>query len=595
MGNLVSNLFLLFSSFIITLLPGILISNLFKSESLLSKIVLAFAFGFGIISVVGIISSVIGIESFIYQLIVVAIIALGSIIKFRKKQIKSIHLIKPIVDQIKEYKIIFFFSALAALILVYFFSQIAMWTAGDGTFHSTIIRMINEGEKIPINLISPGGNFDQYPKGFHFYLAFFTKLFGFDVIRAMKILPILILILISTGIFAIVDELNFPKPMPSYAFMISFALWKHFYPLIWMGYPQLTADFFIVVLILAMILESKKGYPKYSFFIFLMLYLIHPRHFLYTLPIISWMLISKSLKPSLRNLYLAMGFSFGLISLILIILARLSFPGYPAYITRLLTGVESLSEFVFIWNIGLLAIFGIYFSLKQRSQEDLLLILIFFSWLFMAMLIDTSTFRIDIPDKRSYSKLFIPISMFTASLFYKLTNSLRRKKISYYLVAINTFLIFFLLISSAFINAPILGWIMSENDYFAIKSLEGKSGIAINVDPTGRWIYPLVGMKVTNPRAMAQILNNSDLEKLILHPNSEETARIMDDLKSYGDVYIFISERTLKKPGYFLFDLTYPSVNVEELKNSERYKVIYNEGALIYRYINAPNIGMTDE
>jgi hypothetical protein len=580
MGEFGANLWFLAGAFFLTTLSGYPIAQKIKNKTPTSKMVLSFAFGFGILSVSGIVGVIIGIDSFILQVTATSLLIVVSLYIFKKSSYKKL---REIVEHLREDQIIYLFGSLVTLVLVYYFSQIIIWTAGDGTFHSSVIRLIVEGEKIPVRLI-PGGDYTHYPKGFHFYAAFFVKFLRFDIIQAMKILPLLVVVMISFGVFSLIWELNFPRYLAVFSFMTSFALWKHIYPLIWMGYPQLTADFFIVVLILTMILESKNRYPTLSIFILAILYLIHPRHFLYSIPVLIWMLISKFHGASSRSFFLSFFPSFGLLSLLLIVFGKIGSPHYPTYITKLATGVESLAVFMFIWNIGLLAIFGIYFSLQRRSPGDWLLLVIFFSWLFMAFLIDSSIFRLDSPDKRSYSKIFIPVSFFAASFLYRLTLPLKGK-IKIFLVAVNTFLIFFLLITSAFINAPILGWVMVESDYNAMKSLEGKTGIAINVDPTGRWIYPLTCMKVTNPRGMKQVLNDSELKQTINFPNSEETFRVMDGLKkSHGRVYIFFSQRTLRKPGYFMFDLSYPKIHVEEFMKSQRYKVVYDEKALILEY-----------
>jgi hypothetical protein len=592
MGQFASNILLLVGTFFFTAVSGYPFVQFIKTKTPVSKIFLGFAIGFGIIALGGMIGNVIEIDFFILPVVSTLLIILLFVNNYIKKASNNLH---ETLGNIKENHAIYIFGVLATLVLVYLFSQIVMWTAGDGTFHSSVIRLIVEGEKTPVKLFPPGGNYENYPKGFHFYSAFFVKLFRFNVVQTMKTIPILITVITSLGIFSLTRELNFPEPLPALAFMVSFAFWKHFYPLVWMGYAQLTADFFLVALILIVFLELKMESLKLSFFIFSILYLIHPRHFLYSIPVLIWLLVNRYHRASFRNTFLTFLSSFGLLFLILFVLGKIGTPQYPEYITKLITGVESLNGFLFLWNIGFLAIFGIYFSLRQKNQGDWLLLTIFFSWLLMALMIDSRIFRIDIPDKRSYSKLFIPVSFFASSFLYRLTIPLK-EKIKVYLVAVNTFLIFFLLITSAFINAPILGWVMAESDYNAMKSLQGKTGIAINVDPTGRWIYPLTGVKVTNPRAMNPVLNDSELKQIINFPNSEETFKIMEGFKKiYGPVYIFISQQTIRKSGYLMFGLNYPEIDFEEFIASNRYKVVYNDSAMMFEYENEPSRSPIDE
>jgi len=580
MGQFASNILLLIGGFALTIICGYPIAQHIKARSSISKAVVSFAFGFGVIALTGIIGSLIGAYFFVLPAIVVGLLILIFVSGFKKNSIK----LGEGIRNLRVDPVLCLFGALAALLLLYLFSQIIMWTAGDGTFHSSVIRLIVEGEKVPLRFTPKSGEgYAFYPKLFHYYVAFLVNFFGSDIIQTMKIIPILIVMMISFAIYAIAKELDLTDPIPLFAFMVSFALWKHLYPLIWMGYAQLSADFFLTALIISLYLESKSGFRGYSVFLFIFLYLSHPRHFLYSIPLVVWILISKIQGPTFRNFILSLLISIGAISLLLIILGRLGFPHYPAYITRLATGVESPIEFMFLWNLGLLFIFGAYISIIRRTPEDWLLLLIFFSWLSIALLIDSSIFRIDIPDKRSYSKLFIPVSIFTAIFFNKVTPGIRNR-VKIYLVGADTFLLFSFLIISAFINAPLLGWVMAEADYNAMKTLEGKTGICVNVDPTGRWVYPVAGVKVTNSRG-AKILNNSELEQLIWHPSSTETYRLLDNLKDqYGSVYIFISKRTREHPGYLLFGLTYPEINEREFIESERYSIIYDEGALILQY-----------
>ncbi|MHA2326728.1 MAG: DUF6541 family protein, partial [Promethearchaeota archaeon] len=550
------NLLILTGVFVLTVFSGKPITLRVKTKNPLSKIVLAFAFGFGIITFSGMIGQITGFDFFVLPAVFTGLLILVSLRSYQQNISKNF---LEINKDLKENRIIYLFGLLTTFVLVYFFSQIIMWTAGDGTFHSSVIRLIVEGEKIPISLNPTNGGYVYYPKGFHFYAAFFVRLFGLDVIEGIKIIPILIVVMISFAIFAITKELNFAKPIPTYAFMISFTLWKHFYPLIWMGYPQITADFFIVTLILTLILELKNKNPRFFVFLFTILYLIHPRHFLYSIPVLLWMIIAKAKGSSFRNFSLSFLLSFGIISLFLIILGKVGIPHFPAYIYNLGTGVESFRGFIFIWNIGFFAVFGIYLSSKRRGSNDLLILMMFFSWIILALLIDSSTFRLaNILNKRVYSKLFIPVSIFTAYFLERMTFNIRSKfKVRF--VAVDTFLIFLLLITSAFVNAPILGWAMAESDYSAMKSLNGKTGIVINLDPTGRWVYPLTGLTVSNPRVIEQMLNDSELEQIISSPTSKETNRIMDYLKKdHGSVYIFMSQRTRENPGYLLFDLSYP-------------------------------------
>src|SRR3972149_7647026 len=67
MGQIVSNILFVAVAFILTVLSGYPISRYIGSRAQISKVVLAFAFGFGAIAISGIIGNIIDVDFFVLQ------------------------------------------------------------------------------------------------------------------------------------------------------------------------------------------------------------------------------------------------------------------------------------------------------------------------------------------------------------------------------------------------------------------------------------------------------------------------------------------------------------------------------------------------
>jgi len=576
--NLVTNVFYLIIIFSLTTLIGFSFGNKTKSKNNSTKILLAYSAGVGLIGFGGMLASIFGVSIFNFQFLIAGVLLLKIFLIIKK------HGFQINASFIKEDWVILVIGVTTTFAFILFFSNIIIYTwAGDGAFHSSVIRSILEGEKIPIKFIPSGGDYSNYPKLFHFYSYFFVKMLGEDIVVVIKLIPIIIVQLTSLGIYALTREIGLNKTISSLAFVTSFAVWKHNYPLIWMGYPQLTAYLIILAIIVALLLDKPDKIPYTGIFLIFTLYFIHQRHFLYVIPIVVWVVTREYLNFSKIKASL-LSLSSIMLSVIAIWLLKQKITiKFPLYLTWIINTPTLRAQQAYLWNIGLLGIIGFFvFSFKSKKIYELPTIMLF-SWFLIGALLDSCILCLQtLGDNRMYSILYIPLAIFSALLIEGIINQIKLKKTFYYVYSINAFLIFSLLLSTTFINTTTrLSWAMDADDYQLMTSLKGKRGITVNLDPTGKWIYPITGMEVTNPIGRPHILNNSQIETIIKNPTSQETIRIFDSLqKEYGNVYVFISTISVKRPGYWLFTEGYPKIKIDAF-TSDIYETVNNGGESI--------------
>jgi hypothetical protein len=518
-------------------------------------------------------SNIMGLPVFPTQIITTIILAVLSTFKWKRyiKDVNSDLLIKNYLP--------ISFGISAIIFLIAFFSKIINWTAGDGAFHASVIKDILLSKSIPISLQRGDGNYAFYPKLFHFFTAFFTKLTGFEIIQTMKIIPILIIVMSSLGIYSLCRELEIEKSTSVLAFMITFAIWKHHYPLIWMGYSQLTAFLFIISAILILIKKQSRRVPILALFMLVSLFFSHQRHFLYVVPIVTWLTARYKFGMSVSKSVLAWLYSFFGIFLILWLTGNVRPVPYPVYLGWFIKNQQLQGEQIILWNVGLLGILGLLIFALQNEKRYELPALMTFSWLLMGVLIDSGIFRIEsLGDNRMYAILYIPLSILSSLVLEKIISNVIQKKRFFYITTFNLFLIFAFFLTNAYINATTtLSWAMSPDDYFAMKSLSEKKGITINLDPTGQWIYPISGMAITNPRGMTHLFNESEMRTIIEDPNSFKSLDLISGLKEqYEEVYVFISSVSINRPGYWIFMERYPYLDIEGF-NSQNFEITYKK------------------
>jgi hypothetical protein len=587
-NNFFSELFFFFGVLTMTLLVGYPFTLILTIEKLFTKMYLSFAFGFVAISVSGMISNVFLPSVFGFQTVVVGLLLAVLITEISSK--------KDFSFKFKEYYytdfLLLLFTFFIAIILTYSFSQIIMWAESDATFHASIIRRIVEGIKVPLNL-SPGYSdaqtyFLAYPKAFHFYAAFFVRIFNFDLIQSLKIIPIIIQVIIPFGIYVLIAEIYQSKEIALFSFLMTSLQFNHIFPLIFGLYPSMTS-LFLILAILIFTTEDRSSNTKIHFIFFsilmILVYLVHKKYLLHAFLLGGWAQIWRSRKvngPLFAKYFLI---TLSLSGMILLLFNRIGSPEFPNFIWEYVT--KFVSIFIARWHLAFLALPGFFLLITRRNRRDWFVLGWFLLWLSLAFLSDINVFQLSLNIVRNYIEIYLPISILAGYALFAIVESSQNKKIITYLIVVSSFIAYPLIVGSIFFTY-VPDWTLNLDDYNAIKSLEGKTGVVINVDNTGRWIYPVVGLEVTNPRGLPSLIGNNDLTIIINDPSSPDAIEIIESLKErYGDVYIFISQRSSDSIKYNLFGNIYSSINQEEFKMSEKYSVFYEEeGSVILKYMD---------
>jgi len=115
-----------------------------------------------------------------------------------------------------------------------------------------------------------------------------------------------------------------------------------------------------------------------------------------------------------------------------------------------------------------------------------------------------------------------------------------------------------------------------------------ENAICINLDTVGRWIYPLTGIPVSNPRSVPR----PDITRegqVIGNPNDPKTLEMLyNDSMRYEHVLLYVSNVTNTRPGhkppFSRFNEHYPNVNVSNF-NATFYDLVYaRDDAYVFEY-----------
>ena len=135
-------------------------------------------------------------------------------------------------------------------------------------------------------------------------------------------------------------------------------------------------------------------------------------------------------------------------------------------------------------------------------------------------------------------------------------------------------------------------WALPEADYRAMVWMNEQrfeNAICINLDTVGRWIYPLTGIPVSNPRSVPR-LDVTREGQVIGYPNEPKTVEMLyNDSLRYEHVLLYVSNvantRPGHKPPFSRFNEHYPSVNVSNF-NATFYDLVYAKDNAYVFYIN---------
>ena len=580
--------------------------HLNKNNNIITKLSLSFVIGYTLLSLTGLLANIVGINPFFAQLSVLFLSAIGFFVLARDRflGIKFRSDIKIRQRFEKEDALVLVFGLIYLLGCLYFFDSIIMWMGGDAQGHASIIRYLLDGSSVPVSVHPFGTYWECYPKAFHLYSYFWASLLPVEMLKLIQVVPVIITTVTPLLIYSVVREFG-KREIALYAFVIAcFCFIQHSSYLIWAGYPAATAEMLLVGIILAILVDRR----------FLPLLIIgiaftHTRFLVYCAAIVfAWAGIECVLRDKgewKNKKYLAF-YSLvavaGIIIFFIVIKTGILECNVhsPRFLTELATNRELTMEYIARWYPAILSVVGMVVAVFKRDKLDRFV----FAWiaaiLSLVILVDTGLLDLPISADRAFTKLYMPLSILAAYPVYAvhryLTDSANnmgtnKKQMKVVLVLAIMLLLIGGISTGVVFKSYVDSWALPEADYQAMVWMNEQrfeNAICINLDTVGRWIYPLTGIPVSNPRSVPR----PDVTRegqVIGHPNEPATPdRLYNDSLRYEHVLLYVSNVTNTRPGhrppFTIFDECYPKVNVSNF-NATFYDLIYGgDNAYVFEY-----------
>ena len=131
----------------------------------LTRISLSFALGYVLLATAGMLGSLLDMNPIILQIFV----AMAGVILCLRLYFRN--------RSRSEKPAFFDFDREDWIVLGSFSLYLVIWMAGDAVAHAEMMRMLIDGQTLPIKLPLLGNYWEYYPKGFHYYAYFWTKAF----------------------------------------------------------------------------------------------------------------------------------------------------------------------------------------------------------------------------------------------------------------------------------------------------------------------------------------------------------------------------------------------------------------------------------
>ena len=592
----------------LTVLCGAPFVHHLNKNNIVTKLSLSFVIGYTLLSLTGLLANIVGINPFFLQLLVLffslSAISFFVLARDRFPGIKFKSDVKIRGGFEKEDKLVLVFGLIYLLGCLYFFDSIIMWMGGDAQGHASIIRYLLDGSSVPVSVYPFGSQWDYYPKAFHLYSYFWASLLPIGMVRLIQVVPVIITTVTPLLIYSVVREFG-KREIALYAFVIAcFGFIQHSSYLIWAGYPAATAEMLLVGIMLVIVVNRR----------FLPLLIIgiaftHTRFLVYFAAIVFvWIGIECVLRDKGERKGKKYWTFYSAIAAIALIVSFLVFKigilqwevHSPGFLTELATSRELTAEYIARWYPAMLSVVGMVVAVFKRDKLGRFV----FAWitaiLSLVILVDTGLLDLPISADRALTKLYIPLSILAAYPVYAvqcyLTDSANNKSTNKKQMKV-VLVLAILLLSIGGVSTGVVfksyvePWALPEGDYKAMiwmSEQKFENAICINLDTVGRWIYPLTGIKVSNPRSVPR----PDVTRegqVIRHPNDPKTLeRLYNDSLRYEHVLLYVSNVTNTRPGhrppFTIFDECYPKVNVSDF-NATFYDLIYGrDDAYIFEY-----------
>jgi len=539
----------------------------------MTRVVLAFALGYVLISTAGIVGVLLRIDPIVPQ---ICVVLAGAILSAKSSFLNRSDVNGLVsLDLDRDDWIILGSGALYLIICILFFDRLVMWMAGDAVAHAEMVRMLLDGQTLPIGLPLIANPWEYYPKGFHYYAYFWAK--TFPIINVIQTVPVLITAATPLLLYSIVREMK-QDAASVYAFLLAcFAFSAHYSYLIWGGYPSAAAEMLLVAGVLAAVLNMRLLLLVLS----LGAFLSHPRIFVLGMALLLFWILAEQLRLHLSARRLCL-FSGGL----LVLGASYLSIHRPEYLASVLSDQDLASQFVARWYPALLSLFGGAAAAVRRERIDRIVLIWAGLWILIALLADFGPLSLLGPTDRLLLSIYLPFSLLAALALSRMDGGNARIKAS--------FLMILIAIGAASMGLVLYSyegsWGLPQEDYDAMMWLSGQNlsdAVCINVDETGAWVHPLTGIPNSCPRGTPNGFSWGLADRIRLDPSNRT---VLDELRCVGhqNVLIYVSSVSVLRPGHtppFAGHEPFPLVNSSYPETD--YELLYDKGARIYRSVES--------
>ena len=565
--ELILNFLLSLAILIVTVLSG-MPYVLGAGRRTLTRIALSFALGYFMLSTAGILGSLLGMDPILPQ-IFVALLGLILCLRFYFRNRFELH--KPInLDLDRDDWIVLGSCALYMIMCILFLDRLVMWMAGDAVAHAEMVRMLIDGQTLPVNLPLVGNHWEYYPKGFHYYAYIWAK--AFPILNVIQTVPVLITTFTPLLLYSIVREMK-QDAASSYTFILaSFAFSTHYSYLIWSGYPSAAAEMLLVAAVLAAVVKSR------VLLVVLPLGMLfsHSRILTLGLGFLLFWGLAEWMRRHLSAKHMSVIFGG-----FLVLGAGYLSVHRPEYLVSVFSDQDLASQFVARWYPALLAVFGGAIALVRKERLDRLALTWAGSMLLIVLLADSGPLRILGTADRLLLSLYLPLSLLVALAICRMDGGDARIKASFLLVLIAMGAATMGLVLYSYAGA----WGLPHEDYDAMMWLSEQNlsdAVCINADETGEWVYPLTGIQTAWPRGTPTGFCWDLLGRIRCDPGN---MTVLDELRSieHQNVLVYISSVSVLRPGHtppFAEHEPFPLVNLSY--PDKDYKLLYDKGARIY-------------
>lgn len=567
-GELILNFLLALAVIALTTLSGLPFVLRAEMRSL-TRIALSFALGYVLLSTVGIAGALLGIAPIVAQVCLVLAAAILWI-RFRISN-RSGAIVASSLGFDRDDWIVLGSTALYLIMGILFFDWLIIWMAGDAVAHAEMVRMLLDGQKLPVSLPFLGSCWEYYPKGFHYYAYLWGK--AFPLINVIQTVPVLITAATPVLLYSIVKEMKHDASSTYVFLLASFAFSTHYSYLIWSGYPSAAAEMLLVAAVLAAMLRMRILFLALSFGILLS----HPRLLALGIALLTFWILAEWLRKHLSIRHLSF-ISGGLLALGMAFL----YWHRPEYFVSVFGNQDAASQFVARWYPALFSLFGGAIAMVRQERLDRLALAWCGSWILIALLADSGPLRFMGPTDRLLLSLYLPFSLLAGLALSRMDGGEAKIKASFLLILIAMGAASMGLVLYSYADA----WGLPQEDYDAIMWLSGQNlsdAVCVNVDKTGAWVYPLTGIPIACPRGAPTGFSCMLADRIRVDPGNRTG---LDELRSIGhkNRLIYVSSVSILLPGHtppFAGHDPFPLVNLN-FPDSD-YEILYDKGARIYR------------